>query len=212
MKYLINPETNKPIFKSPVQFNGSDAEFSALAVSLGVRIQSPVIFETEEDIYHIPFEYLNWDGETLVIDQELTENIGQLLSINAVQEIQIYAKNARSEIVDNADPAKIGLYNARASLARAIKSNSATSEEIKTALESKYAIDNSITDENVLADIWLEMNRQMLDAGNTIDNMEKSAIAAVNSASPEQIDQLLAGLKTNAEAALPQFLGIIGDS
>lgn len=134
------------------------------------------------------------------LDEERTE---------AKDAIKAFAIDTRLKIVDGADAPKIGLYNARATLAREIKAGTASDNEITTALSSKYAKDHGITDPKVLADIWISMNLQMLNAGNTVDEMEKSAILAVDQADRDQLKVLLADLKAGAESALPQFLGII---
>ena len=119
MKLLINPKTNRPLFRSPVQFSGGDVEFVSLAVQKGIDVDNPIVVDANDDFYHIPFKYLEYkqDSNTVVTNADLDVDLQKIATKNATSTVDTSAAKYQADVIGTSQAYKLELYRVSAELA-----------------------------------------------------------------------------------------------
>lgn len=121
--------------------------------------------------------------------------------------IDAYGKAQRVKIAGTSDEIEIAGWANKLATAKAIKAGSASESE-KAAFQTESAGRNRGDTVDTLADKVIRNADFYLQASCLIDGLKRRAQDSVNAAkTPEEVDAVLAAMKSQAEAAFAQLMG-----
>jgi hypothetical protein len=149
------------------------------------------------------------DGKLIVVPPPAPDPIAilALAKVNGLARIDAYGKAQRVKIAGTPDEIEIAAWNNKLVIAKAIKAGTASAGD-KAAFQAEINARGKGETVDAFADKVLVNASFYAQAVGLIDGLKRRTQDAVNAANtPEEVETVLAAMKSQAEAAFAQLMG-----